>query len=145
MQELKLDLSNLAEMFRGILPEEKVAAAQTAFLKEASEAMHTFYTGKMQTLPKAGIYGFNWFNIWYTPGVSKVSTAIREDQDESYRLSNRGNMVAVVSDSTRVLGDGDCGPAGGLGVMEGKAMLMKYLGACDAFALCVNNRDAEGN
>ena len=144
MQELKLDLSNLAEMFRGILPEEKVAAAQTAFLKEASEAMHTFYTGKMQTLPKAGIYGFNWFNIWYTPGVSKVSTAIREDQDESYRLSNRGNMVAVVSDSTRVLGDGDCGPAGGLGVMEGKAMLMKYLGACDAFALCVNNRDAEG-
>jgi malic enzyme len=46
----------------------------------------------------------------------------------SYELSNRGNYVAVVSDSTRVLGDGDCTPSGGLGVMEGKAFLMKYLG-----------------
>jgi len=144
MKELKLDLSNLAELFRNNLPEDKVAAAQTVFLKKASEAMHDFYTGKMQSLPKAGIYGFNWFNIWYTPGVSKVSTTIREDPEASYRLSNRGNLVAVVSDSTRVLGDGDCGPTGGLGVMEGKAMLMKYLGACDAIALCVNNRDENG-
>ncbi|MDZ4181735.1 MAG: malic enzyme-like NAD(P)-binding protein, partial [Candidatus Cloacimonadaceae bacterium] len=55
-----------------------------------------------------------------------------------------GNLVAVVSDSTRVLGDGDCKPSGGLGVMEGKAMLMKYLGGLDAIALCVNDRDADG-
>jgi malate dehydrogenase (oxaloacetate-decarboxylating) len=144
MKLLKQNLSNLSELFREALPEEKVAAAQTAFLKQVSEQMHTFYKGKMQSLPKAGIYGFNWFNVWYTPGVSKVSTSIRDDHDASYRLSNRGNLVAVVSDSTRVLGDGDCSPSGGLGVMEGKAMLMKYLGACDAIALCVNNRDAQG-
>lgn len=144
MNLLKPDLSNLGELFREHLPEDKIAAAQTAFLKQVSEVMHTFYKGKMQTLPKAGIYGFNWFNVWYTPGVSKVSTTIRDDQNASYHLSNRGNLVAVVSDSTRVLGDGDCSPSGGLGVMEGKAMLMKYLGACDAIALCVNNRDAQG-
>jgi len=52
--------------------------------------------------------------------------------------------VAVVSDSTRVLGDGDCTPPGGLGVMEGKAMLMKYLGGVDAVSLCVDSRDANG-
>ena len=61
-------------------------------------------------MPKAGVYGFNWFNVWYTPGVSKVSTTIRDDNDRSFDLSNRGNLVAVVSDSTRVLGDGDCTP-----------------------------------
>ena len=98
----------------------------------------------MITLPKAGIYGFNWFNIWYTPGVSKVSTTIRDNNDASFELSCRGNLVAVVSDSTRVLGDGDCTPAGGLGVMEGKAFLMKYLGGVDAVALCINSHDEKG-
>ena len=144
MKELKPDLSNITDVLRDVLPESKVAAAQTSFLKRLSEETHRFYHGKMQSLPKAGIYGFNWFNVWYTPGVSKVSTTIRDDNEQSYALSNRGNLVAVVSDSTRVLGDGDCTPAGGLGVMEGKAMLMKYLGACDAIALCVNSRDANG-
>lgn len=144
MKKLLLDLSNLGALFREALPAERVAAAQTSFLKQVSEKMHAAYRGKMQSLPKAGIYGFNWFNVWYTPGVSKVSTTIRDNPDASYQLSNRGNLVAVVSDSTRVLGDGDCGPAGGLGVMEGKAMLMKYLGACDAIALCVDNRDENG-
>jgi malate dehydrogenase (oxaloacetate-decarboxylating) len=72
-------------------------------------------------VPKAGVFGFNWFNVYYTPGVSKVSTDIRDNNDASFDLSNRGNLVAVVSDSTRVLGDGDCTPPGGLGVMEGKA------------------------
>jgi malate dehydrogenase (oxaloacetate-decarboxylating) len=144
MKELKPDLSNISDVLRDKLPAAKVAAAQTFFLKSLSEVMHRFYRGKMQSLPKAGIYGFNWFNVWYTPGVSKVSTTIRDDNEQSYALSNRGNLVAVVSDSTRVLGDGDCSPAGGLGVMEGKAMLMKYLGACDAIALCVNSRDDSG-
>ncbi|MDF1515876.1 MAG: malate dehydrogenase, partial [Anaerolineae bacterium] len=89
-------------------------------------------------------FGFNWFNVWYTPGVSQISTTIRDDNESSYDLSNRGNHVAVVTDSTRVLGDGDCTPPGGLGVMEGKAFLMKYLGAVDATALCVDSRNAEG-
>ena len=98
----------------------------------------------MQTVPMCGLWGFNWFNVWYTPGVSAISTTIRDNNDASFALSNRGNLVAVVSDSTRVLGDGDCTPPGGLGVMEGKAFLMKYLGGVDAVALCVDSRNAEG-
>ncbi|MDD2423770.1 MAG: malate dehydrogenase, partial [Candidatus Cloacimonetes bacterium] len=86
MKKLLLDLSNLGALFKEALPEEKVAAAQTSFLKQVSEKMHAFYRGKMQTLPKAGIYGFNWFNVWYTPGVSKVSTTIRDHPDASYQL-----------------------------------------------------------
>jgi len=144
MEKLRGDLANLQAYFSANYAPEQRSAAQTAFLKKLSELTHTHYRGKMQTLPKAGIWDFNWFNVWYTPGVSAVSTSIRDGYERSYELSNRGNLVAVVSDSTRVLGDGDCGPAGGLGVMEGKAMLMKYLGGFDAIALCVNNRDATG-
>jgi len=144
MSELKLSLENLKDSFPKEFTAEQKAKAQTLFLKKLSLAMHTYYQGKMQTVPKAGIWGFNWFNVWYTPGVSAVSTTIRDNNETSFNLSNRSNLVAVVSDSTRVLGDGDCTPAGGLGVMEGKAMLMKYLGGIDAIALCVNNRDKQG-
>jgi malate dehydrogenase (oxaloacetate-decarboxylating) len=139
---MKIDISlkNLDALFPEDFSEGEKAQAKTLFLKNLSEEAHRFYDGKMQTVPKAGIFGFNWFNVWYTPGVSKVSTTIRENNDASFALSNRGNLVAVVSDSTRVLGDGDCTPPGGLGVMEGKAMLMKYLGGVDAVALCVDSR-----
>ncbi|MDR1787724.1 MAG: NADP-dependent malic enzyme [Treponema sp.] len=142
-------LSNLNDIFPARLSEDEKARAKTLFLKNLALAAHRFYSGKMQTVPKAGVYGFNWFNAWYTPGVSKISTTIRDDvkagsDDASFALSNRGNLVAVVSDSTRVLGDGDCTPAGGLGVMEGKALLMKYLGGVDAVALCVDSRGPDG-
>ncbi len=141
---IDLNLRRLSdELPAGLSPDQK-ARAQTLFLKRLSLAAHEFYGGKMQSLPKAGLWSFDWFNVWYTPGVSAVSTAIREDNDRSFALSNRGNLVAVVSDSTRVLGDGDCTPPGGLGVMEGKAMLMKYLGGVDATALCVDSRGPDG-
>ena len=143
---MKIDpsLKNLNDLFPADFSEDQKARAKTQFLKNLSVEAHRFYGGKMQTVPKSGIYGFNWFNVWYTPGVSKISTSIREDEDASFSLSNRGNLVAVVSDSTRVLGDGDCTPPGGLGVMEGKAMLMKYLGGVDAVALCVDSKGANG-
>ena len=142
--ELELSLSNLSQSFPDDFSPDQRARAQTIFLKKLSVKAHEFYGGKMQTVPKAGVYGFNWFNVWYTPGVSKVSTTIRDDNDASFALSNRGNLVAVVSDSTRVLGDGDCTPPGGLGVMEGKAFLMKYLGGVDCIALCVDSRGKDG-
>lgn len=144
MEKIKIDLSNLSNIFPQEFTEAQKAKAQTLFLKKLSEKAHRFYGGKMQTIPKAGVYGFNWFNVWYTPGVSQVSTILRDKPVEAYNLSNKGNLVAVVSDSTRVLGDGDCGKYGGLGVMEGKAFLMKYLGGVDAVALCINNRDKDG-
>jgi len=143
---MKIDLSlkDLSAAFPADFTPDQKAKAQTLFLKKLSLDAHTFYGGKMQTVPKCGVWGFNWFNVWYTPGVSKISTTIRDDNEASFALSNRGNLVAVVSDSTRVLGDGDCTPPGGLGVMEGKAFLMKYLGGVDATALCIDSRDADG-
>ena len=136
-----LDLRNLKALFPSDFSPSEVARAQTSFLKRLSLAGHAFYGGKMTMVPKAGIYGFGWFGVWYTPGVSAISTAIRDNTLRSYDLSNRSNLVAVVSDSTRVLGDGDCTPSGGLGVMEGKAFLMYYLGGVDAIALCINTHD----
>jgi malate dehydrogenase (oxaloacetate-decarboxylating) len=141
---IDLELKNLDRLFPEDFSEEQKEEAKTLFLKNLSVNAHYFYGGKMQTVPKCGIYGFNWFNAWYTPGVSKVSTTIRDDNDASFALSGRGNLVAVVWDSTRVLGDGDCTPPGGLGVMEGKAMLMKYLGGVDAVALCVDSKGPDG-
>jgi len=144
MSQIDLSLQNLDSLFPDNFSQEQIAKAKTIFLKELALSTHKFYGGKMQTMPKAGVYGFNWFNVYYTPGVSKVSTTIRDNNDASFDLSNRGNMVAVVSDSTRVLGDGDCTPPGGLGVMEGKAYLMKYLAGVDAVALCVDSYNKKG-
>ncbi len=144
MAKLDLALGDLDALFPKDFSPDQRARAKTLFLEELALAAHRFYGGKIMSVPKAGLWGFNWFNVWYTPGVSRVSRAIRADQDASFELSNRGNLVAVVSDSTRVLGDGDCSPPGGLGVMEGKAFLMKYLGGVDAVPLCVDSRGAGG-
>lgn len=144
MAKLDFELTNLSKAFPKNFTPAQIAKAQTLFFKELAYDAHKFYGGKMMTVPKAGVYGFNWFNVWYTPGVSKISTSIRDNPAESFELSDRGNLVAVVSDSSRVLGDGDVKPSGGLGVMEGKAFLMKYLGGIDAVALCVNSFNAKG-
>ncbi len=144
MKKISLSLDNLNEVFPSDFSEEQIAKGKTLFLKKLSQEAHCFYAGKIQTVPKAPVPGFNWFNVWYTPGVSKVSTNIRDNNDCSFELTNRGNLVAVVSDSTRVLGDGDCTPSGGLGVMEGKAFLMKYLGGVDAVALCIDSKNEKG-
>jgi malate dehydrogenase (oxaloacetate-decarboxylating) len=144
MEPLKTTLENLNEAFPDNFTQEQLAKAKTLFLKNLAEQAHRFYHGKIQTIPKAPVPGFNWFNVWYTPGVSMISTTIRDNNIASFDLTNRSNLVAVVSDSTRVLGDGNCTPPGGLGVMEGKAFLMKYLGGIDAVALCIDSRDEEG-
>ena len=110
MAKINLTLDNLNEAFPKNFSEEQIARAKTLFLKQLALVSHKFYRGKMQTIPKAPVPAFNWFNVWYTPGVSKVSTEIRGNNEASFDLSNRSNLVAVVSDSTRVLGDGDCTP-----------------------------------
>ncbi len=144
MADANIKLDNLNDLFPADFTKEQIAKGKTLFLKNLALAAHRFYGGKMITVPKAGVFGFNWFNVWYTPGVSKISTTIRDNNDESFEISNRGNLVAVVSDSTRVLGDGNVTPPGGLGVMEGKAFLMKYLGGVDGIALCMDSRNEKG-
>ena len=137
-------LQDIGSQFPSAWDGNRIARGKTVFFQALALEAHRFYGGKIQILPRAPLPGFQWFNAWYTPGVSSVSTGIRDDQDESFELSWRGNVVAVVSDSTRVLGDGDVTPPGGLGVMEGKAFLMKVLGGVDAVPICMDSRNAAG-
>jgi malate dehydrogenase (oxaloacetate-decarboxylating) len=113
--------------------------------KPAQDAMklHPYFTGKLETSPKCCIRDFDDFAIWYTPGVAEVCKDIYKNPAKVFEHTNKGNMVAVVSDGTRVLGLGDIGPEAGLPVMEGKGILFKYLGGVDAFPLCLNTKDPE--
>lgn len=113
--------------------------------KPAADAMelHPFYRGKLEVCLKSAVRDYNDFAIWYTPGVAAPCKAIHADRNEVYRHTNKGNFVAVVSDGTRVLGLGDIGPEAALPVMEGKALLFKYLGGVDAFPICVDTKDPD--
>ena len=113
--------------------------------KPAQDAakLHPFYRGKLETSPKCCIRDFDDFAIWYTPGVAEVCKDIFKNPEKVYEHTNKGNMVAVVSDGTRVLGLGDIGPEAGLPVMEGKGILFKYLGGVDAFPICLNTKDPD--
>jgi len=105
--------------------------------------LHKFYEGKVQVMPKCSITSPKDFAIWYTPGVAAPCREIHADKDKSFELTNRWNYVAVVSDGTRVLGLGDIGPEAAMPVMEGKALLFKYLGGVDAFPICLKTKDPE--
>ena len=110
---------------------------------EAALKLHSFYRGKMQTIPRCAIRDVNDFAIWYTPGVAEACQAIKADREKAYELTSKWNTVAVVSDGSRVLGLGDIGPEAGMPVMEGKALLFKYLGGVDAVPLCLDTKDPD--
>ena len=110
--------------------------------------LHKFYQGKIEVIPKCKIEGLKDFSIWYTPGVAKPCKLIQEDISKgslnaAYEYTNKWNTVAVVSDGSRVLGLGNIGPEAGLPVMEGKALIFKYLGGVDAFPVCTNAHEPE--
>jgi len=113
--------------------------------KPAEEAMrlHPFYRGKIEIVPKCTVRSFHDFAIWYTPGVAKPCMAINKNKALAYEYTNKWNTVAVVSDGTRVLGLGDIGPEAAMPVMEGKALIFKYLGGVDAIPICLNTKDPE--
>ncbi len=122
-------------------PDEQLARAN----RPAAEAvrLHAHYRGKIQTAPKAPVRDLDDFSIWYTPGVAAPCLAIAEQPELVYEYTNKANTVAIVTDGTRVLGLGDIGPRGGMPVMEGKALLFKYLGGVDAVPLCLETKSAE--
>jgi len=103
--------------------------------------LHPFYRGKIEVIPKCRIRSFEDFAIWYTPGVAAPCKDIQRDIEKAYEMTNKWNFVAVISDGSRVLGLGDIGPEAGLPVMEGKALLYKYLGGVDAFPICLDTKD----
>ncbi len=105
--------------------------------------MHPYYKGKIQTAIKAPVNTVKDFAVWYTPGVAAPCREIEKDPKKVYEHTNKGNFVAVVSDGTRILGLGDIGPEAGLPVMEGKAMIFKYLGGVDAFPIMLKEKDPD--
>ena len=121
--------------------EEQIAKAQ----KPGKDAMilHPFYKGKVKVVPKCCIRDFQDFAIWYTPGVAEPCMDIYHNPETVFKHTNKANFVAVVSDGTRVLGLGDIGPEAAMPVMEGKAILFKYLGGVDAFPICLDTKDPE--
>ncbi len=121
--------------------EELLAKAK----KPAQDAMrlHPYYKGKIEMVSKCAVRDFTDFAIWYTPGVAAPCRAIAEDKELVYEYTNKWNTVAVVSDGTRILGLGDIGPEAGLPVMEGKALIFKYLGGVDAIPICLDTKEPE--
>lgn len=121
--------------------EELIARAE----KPGKDAMklHPFYQGKIEVVPKCCIRDVNDFAIWYTPGVAQPCKDIQAHPEKVFQHTNKWNTVAVVSDGTRVLGLGDIGPEASLPVMEGKALLFKYLGGVDAFPICLKTKDPD--
>lgn len=120
---------------------ELLARAQQS--TEEALRLHPLYKGKVQVLPKCPIQDLRDFAIWYTPGVAGPCKAIQANPELVYEYTNKANSIAVVSDGTRVLGLGDIGPEAGMPVMEGKALLFKYLGGVDAVPLCLGTKDPQ--
>ncbi len=105
--------------------------------------LHPFYRGKVQVMPKCVVRSLDDFAVWYTPGVAAPCREIEKDPEKVWEYTNKGNTVAIVSDGTRVLGLGDIGPYGALPVMEGKALIFKYLGGVDAFPVVLGTKATE--
>jgi len=122
--------------------QEQTLEARVNRADEAALRLHAFYQGKMQVVPKCPISEARDFAYWYTPGVAAPCRAIQADPSRVWELTNKANLIAIVSDGSRVLGLGNIGPHAGLPVMEGKALLFKYLGGVDAVALCLATQDA---
>jgi len=121
--------------------EQLVAKAK----KPAADAMlmHPFYKGKYQTVPKCCIRDFQDFAIWYTPGVAAPCKDIQAHPEKSFEHTNRANTICVLTDGTRVLGLGDIGPEASMPVMEGKAILFKYLGGVDCVPIALRTKDPD--
>ena len=105
--------------------------------------VHKEHNGKLATIPKTKLTDAHDLSVLYTPGVAEPCRKIHENKDLSFEYTCRGNMVAVISDGTRVLGLGNIGPEAGLPVMEGKAVLYKVFADVDAVPICLDTTDKD--
>ena len=105
--------------------------------------LHGEWKGKIGTVSKVKLENKDDLSLAYTPGVAEPCLAINKDYSKSFELTGRGNLVAVVTDGTAVLGLGDIGPEAGMPVMEGKCVLFKTFGGVDAIPLCIRSKDPD--
>ena len=115
----------------------------TMTLREEAIKMHLENNGKIAVTTKVPIATRHDLAVAYTPGVAEPCKDIKENKDLSFEYTCRGNMVAIISDGTRVLGLGDIGPEAAMPVMEGKAALFKTFGDVDAVPVCLGTKDAD--
>jgi malate dehydrogenase (oxaloacetate-decarboxylating) len=105
--------------------------------------LHEKMRGKIEVNSKVPVNNRDDLSTAYTPGVAEPCKKIHENPEDVYRYTSRGNMVAVVSDGTAVLGLGDIGPKAAMPVMEGKAVLFKSFANVDAFPICLDTKDVD--
>lgn len=110
---------------------------------ERSLDLHEENHGKIEVISKVKVTNKEELSLAYTPGVAEPCRKIHANPDDVYKYTNKGNLVAVVSDGTAVLGLGDIGPMAGMPVMEGKSILFKEFGGVDAFPICLDTKDVD--
>lgn len=115
----------------------------TMTLREEALKLHMDNNGKIAVVSKVPIATRRDLAIAYTPGVAEPCKDIKEDKNLSFEYTCRGNMVAIITDGTRVLGLGDIGPEAAMPVMEGKAALFKTFGDVDAVPVCLDTKDPD--
>ena len=115
----------------------------TMTLREEALKLHMENNGKIAVVSKVPIATRHDLAIAYTPGVAEPCKDIKEDKNLSFEYTCRGNMVAIITDGTRVLGLGNIGPEAAMPVMEGKAALFKTFGDVDAVPVCLDTKDPD--
>ena len=112
-------------------------------VNQESLKMHYELEGKIEVVSRKRIETREDLSLAYTPGVAEPCRVIAKNYEESFKLTRRSHLVAVITDGTAVLGLGDIGPAAGMPVMEGKCALFKEFGDVDAFPICVDSKDTD--
>ncbi|WP_313347080.1 malic enzyme-like NAD(P)-binding protein [Sedimentibacter sp.] len=112
-------------------------------IKKEALKLHEQWKGKIEVSSKVPVSSTYDLSVAYTPGVAEPCRKIHDNKDDVYKYTSKGNMVAIVTDGSAVLGLGDIGPEAGLPVMEGKAVLFKQFAGVDAFPLCVASKNVE--
>lgn len=112
-------------------------------IREEALKLRRKHQGTWATCPKVSLTSREELSVVYTPGVAEPCKEIKANRDLSFDLTCRGNMVAIATDGTRVLGLGDIGPEAAMPVMEGKAVLFKVFGGVDAVPICIDTKDPE--
>lgn len=109
--------------------------------KEFALQKHREWKGKIEVVSRASIESKEELAVAYTPGVAEPCLEISRDESLAYEYTRKGNLVAVITDGTAVLGLGDIGPSAGMPVMEGKCALFKRFAGVDAFPICIDSKD----